>query len=414
MNNIINLSQLITRLAKVTDTDPNTARRFLRTFFATIEDALAEGETVEIKGIGTFRRCDDPAVGTPGTVGFAPDSDFAEEINRPFAVFEAVELADGLTAEDLEPEIQTEGHIQPEEEYQVQETQAELEETTSSTAFQTQSQEESLYETTEEFTAKTHEVPTTEIADNPSIQEPQAEHKAPWEIYGKGSFIEEAKAPETEEETITITENISGPENESTDETAIYDTEEEIDDDEERRHKRIWIWIAAAVLALAGIGGYLAAVVTVPIPSYDDIIEEETEPIESITETEPTAELTAEEAIATDLAKNSAIQQPETTATEPQDAVQTSAPVSTPSKEPKYDTVTSKRYLAIMAREYYGRSIYWVFIYEANADKLTDPNKVAPGTRVLIPDKESLPGSSEAERTSIAEKKAAAIQAKYK
>lgn len=149
MNNIINLSQLITRLAKVTDTDPNTARRFLRTFFATIEDALAEGETVEIKGIGTFRRCDDPAVGTPGTVGFAPDSDFAEEINRPFAVFEAVELADGLTAEDLEPEIQTEGHIQPEEEYQVQETQAELEETTSSTAFQTQSQEESLYDTTE-------------------------------------------------------------------------------------------------------------------------------------------------------------------------------------------------------------------------------------------------------------------------
>ena len=328
MNNIINLSQIITRLAKVTDTDPNTARRFLRTFFATIEDALAEGETVEIKGIGTFRRCDDPAVGTPGTVGFAPDSDFAEEINRPFAVFEAVELADGLTAEDLEPEIQTEGHIQSEEEYQVQETQAETEETTSSTAFQTQSREESLYDTTEEFTAKTHEEPTTEIADNPSIQEPQAEHKAPWEIYGKGSFIEEAKAPETEEETITITENISGPENESTDETAIYDAEEEIDDDEERRHKRIWIWIAAAILALAGIGGYLAAVVTVPIPSYDDIIEEETEPIESITETEPTAE----EAIATDLAKNSAIQQPETTAADPQPAVQTSAPVSTPVK----------------------------------------------------------------------------------
>lgn len=67
-----------------------------------------------------------------------------------------------------------------------------------------------------------------------------------------------------------------------------------------------------------------------------------------------------------------------------------------------------------MAREYYGRSVYWVFIYEANKDKLGDPNKVAPGTRVVIPDKASLPGATDAERLSIAEKKAAQIQARFK
>lgn len=85
-----------------------------------------------------------------------------------------------------------------------------------------------------------------------------------------------------------------------------------------------------------------------------------------------------------------------------------------PQKEAVYDTVTSTRYLAKMAREYYGKSIYWVFIYDANSDKLGDPNKVSPGTRVLIPDKESLPGSNTAERDKIAERLSADIQKRFK
>jgi len=385
MNNIVNLSQLITRLAKVTNSDPNTARRFLRTFFATIEEALAEGDTIEIKGIGTFRRCDDPAVGTPGTVGFAPADDFAEEINRPFAVFEPVELADGLTAEDLEPETEEIPAEAP-----LAKTPSEINET--------------VIEPEPEVS-----VPFEE-AGSDTTTEPEEEHKAPWEIYGKGPIIEN-KEPETEKAIAeTKDETIAGRETQEEvpselEETAGLDETPEVE--KEGFHRHTWRWIVAAILLVAGISGYFAAVISVPIPKYgEDLYEAETEQNETTVQTEPLADTTA-------IAEGSEqiSQQPEQIKETAPEPITEEAPLP---NEPKYDTVTSKRYLAIMAREYYGRSIYWVFIYEANANKLKNPNRVAPGTKVLIPDKESLPGTTDAERMAIAEKKASEIQARYK
>lgn len=419
MNNIVNLSQLINRLAKITGTDPNTARRFLRTFFATVEEALAEGQTVEIKGIGTFRRCDDPAVGTPGTVGFAPANDFAEEINRPFSVFEPVELADGLTIEELEPA--------EEEPEQLREEPAEEPIT------------EPVTETAEEPVAEEAQVDTVPLAAEPETEVPAEEHKAPWEIYGKGPYIsEEDKEPETivepaetggepAEEELAAPVTVEEPEeSEESDvsETVGTETEEEESDtnhhrhrshhhrshhhsyshrahrfEEESSHSRKWIWIVAGILAVAGVFGYLAAVLATPIPTYDYYYTETAETPPAATEETPGAPAATAESEA---------------APEPAAAVETTPQHEAASKEPVYDTVTANRYLAIMAREYYGRSIYWVFIYEANADKLSDPNKVAPGTRVLIPDKESLPGATEEERRAIAEKKQAQILGRYK
>ncbi len=54
-------------------------------------------------------------------------------------------------------------------------------------------------------------------------------------------------------------------------------------------------------------------------------------------------------------------------------------------EKPVYDTVTSTRFLATMAREYYGKMEYWVYIYKANEDHLANPNRIRPGTRVRIP-----------------------------
>lgn len=42
--------------------------------------------------------------------------------------------------------------------------------------------------------------------------------------------------------------------------------------------------------------------------------------------------------------------------------------------------------LAQMARRHYGIPEFWVFIYEANAAKIPDPNNVNPGIEVVIPD----------------------------
>ena len=42
--------------------------------------------------------------------------------------------------------------------------------------------------------------------------------------------------------------------------------------------------------------------------------------------------------------------------------------------------------LAQIARRHYGNPDYWVYIYEANNDKIADPSKVTPGLELVIPD----------------------------
>ncbi|MBR1809390.1 MAG: OmpA family protein [Paludibacteraceae bacterium] len=54
--------------------------------------------------------------------------------------------------------------------------------------------------------------------------------------------------------------------------------------------------------------------------------------------------------------------------------------------------------LAQIARRWYGHQEYWVFIYEANADKIENPSLIHPGLVVMIPDIKSVAdGKSEKE-----------------
>lgn len=41
--------------------------------------------------------------------------------------------------------------------------------------------------------------------------------------------------------------------------------------------------------------------------------------------------------------------------------------------------------LALLSRRYYGAPDFWVYIYEANADKISDPNVIRVGTKIRIP-----------------------------
>jgi hypothetical protein len=67
-----------------------------------------------------------------------------------------------------------------------------------------------------------------------------------------------------------------------------------------------------------------------------------------------------------------------------------------------------------MARQYYGVMDYWVFIYEANANKLGHPNKIKPGTQVVIPPlDEYATEPTKAENLAKARRLAAEIYARY-
>lgn len=49
------------------------------------------------------------------------------------------------------------------------------------------------------------------------------------------------------------------------------------------------------------------------------------------------------------------------------------------------ETVNDDSRLAWIAKKRYGEKAYWVFIYEVNRDKLTNPNQVLPGTQLRVP-----------------------------
>lgn len=51
----------------------------------------------------------------------------------------------------------------------------------------------------------------------------------------------------------------------------------------------------------------------------------------------------------------------------------------------KTETLTDGSRLTHLARKYYGSPDFWVYIYEANKDKIHNPNKIGVGTKIRIP-----------------------------
>lgn len=131
MNKTIILSQLSETIAALTGTTTDDAELFVRELSALIAERLETDGQVEVPGLGTFVVSDD-------TVVYAPDSGLAEEINAPFAAFQAIELPDdnisdesedqeeiadsaefeqeALAAEDPQPEPEPEPAPEPESE----------------------------------------------------------------------------------------------------------------------------------------------------------------------------------------------------------------------------------------------------------------------------------------------------------
>ena len=131
MKEKIAFPQLVELVAEKASTTSRMSELFLQELFATISQALCKGETVKIKGLGTFKTEKDDE---GKNVIFIPDNALAEAVNAPFAQFKAVELCDGVTQEQLDeidaamqPEPEAEPVTEPVEAEPVQEVKQEVE-----------------------------------------------------------------------------------------------------------------------------------------------------------------------------------------------------------------------------------------------------------------------------------------------
>lgn len=407
MNNTVTLSQLITRLAKVADTDTNTSRRFLRTFFGAIEEALIEGESVNIKGIGTFRRSSDSTFGSSTGMSFIPDEQLAKELNAPFEMFQAVELADGVVFPEEKEAKEENDSAQPE--IATPATSGTVSESAPLPEPESVKQQQPVAEPlqTELIVPKPEPARPVHAAPQPAVPKTEEPRKAPWET-------DEFKTKEKPVQPLVH------PREEPVKPVApVFENADDVDDTLPATTKKstsnlIWIGVGIIIAAGACLGLFAANYLDDDEIAYSEETTESvaTPMIEEINVSDIPE--TGAEPAAVEPAAVVADAQPVAQETPVNTAEQPAAAETQPKKEPRYDTVTKTNYLAQMARRYYGHATYWVFIYEANTDVLHNPNRISPGTRVRIPDESELPGTTSAERQKIASQKCGELERKYK
>ena len=165
MKEKIAFPQLVGLVAQKASTTERMSELFLQELFAVVTQELAEGKSVTIKGVGTFKPTKDDS---GKDVAFTADKDLAEAVNAPFAQFSPVELCDEVTDEMLheidaameQPQEESQENVSPKEDAtQAQEEQAQEEQ--SEQAQEEQSQESIALEQPQPL-AKEEETPTSQ------------------------------------------------------------------------------------------------------------------------------------------------------------------------------------------------------------------------------------------------------------
>lgn len=412
MNSKITLPRLSALLALRSGKSKKLSEDFVKTFFSVIGDSLANGESVKVKGLGLFkivnveeRKSVNVATGEEyiipahGKLTFLPAKELAETVNSPFSMFETVELSDAYTDEaasdpsdaatpDLpspapEETLPNESEPQspaPEEsapnESELQDSAPE-ESTLNESELQDPAPEEStLNESELQDPAPEETIPELSVPAESDIQP-----IAPQETETHDSFPESPFSNEPEESVTNLAESPR------VEEAPVY-IAPDIPSRTRERHtfgKGFLIGFGTAlliILAAFGLGWYFLlsdareAVATASVS-------------ETRTETNPhdadETHITPDEAVPTPPSD----MEPATTDHTPI-AREETKDESADKKEEKgsavaYDYVSTTRYLTTIAREHYGNDQFWPYIYEENKDILGHPNKIRPGTRVVVP-----------------------------
>ena len=362
MNSKITLVELARLMAESTSTTSRMCELFLRELFTTVSQALINGESVKIKGIGTFkvtpvkpRKSVNVTTGDPmeikgyNKVTFTPDKKLAEAVNQPFAQFETVFINDAVSDEKF-AEIDA----------RYPSAFDEIEQTVSTPEPEPTHEPEPEPEPVVEPEPPIASEPEPEpVADEepvgrralaafgvPMSPEPEPEPE-PEPI--KPSAIEAMKEPEqtpvaSPQAVVPDSSPANVPDDEEEDNfyrpaprNAYTPTQEQISKYHAGKNRR-WLWLLPALL-LVGVlcwlftrgGGKADDSSENVIPQADTVVAEVAEP-----------------------------------------AVIT-------------DTVTTQIVLSTLSDKYYGSPWFWVYIYEENKSFISNPDNVPPGTAVVIP-----------------------------
>lgn len=393
MNSKITFPRLASMLAEESGRSKRFSEDFLREFFTLISERLVSGDTVKIKGLGTFRvsrveprKSVDVTTGLPmeiaghSKVVFIPSKEMADAVNAPFEAFPTVEIDDAADLSSLN--IDEVGESQNES--GDADTVYESEDAVNETILISVEEEKNLTESSsEDDIAILHE----EIAndDNEPEEVVLSCQESEMPIEQEEDIVEESveeQAKEEQEPELKPKEDTSTVKVSELEDTSIDD---EIFENRKRWRQAFFMGMLASLALIAVVGGVVAIVGRDKINvEIKDVVAENKD--ETVKNSAILDALKAEESVALETEASLIREDSLTVKKESQIAMATEDDVPTaPSDALVYDTIGKTRYLTTMAKAHYGNYNLWPVIYEENKTKLGHPDRIRPGTPVVIP-----------------------------
>ena len=414
MNNRITFPELVEQVAQCANTSKRMSELFLKELFATISQSLINGESVKVKGIGSFKLTEvsprksvnvntGEEINIPGhkKLSFAPDKDLAQAVNQPFSHFETVILEDGVTDEQL-------AQIDAYEAETPQAPDAELPSAPEAPAAETDTEVPPPFVPADtlpepEFVAieeATEAEEATEPEEAPAIEAepeetPAIEAEAE-EVPAIEAEADEAPAVEEEPEMPVAAEEM---ESMVSDELSEDRLEQEKDKRRITRRSLFEGFIVGVITTLiVTLFSYRLYLMKYP-DQADKPTQEETlaqaptaDSVATPAETTPakvdSAQLLAEQKAAEEAQKAEEAKKKEEEAKKKAEAEkqqaekQQAAPKGVNASQ---DTVRIGTTLFKLSKKHYGSDKFWVYIYEENKAKYPNPNSIPVGAVLRIP-----------------------------
>jgi len=396
MNNKIPFHELAAKVAAATGISPESAGIFVKNFFETISESLVKGESVKVKGLGTFSVSESKG---EKAIDFVLDKEMSDAINAPFAIFDPVILNEEVSDEmlsEVDREINTESEPEPE---QAPETIP-------------QQEEDVKTETVVNISPEPEKTPAVDNGTDLIVEEQTS-------VAESDKDENDSDEPNASEDNGTDDDIVNKEAKEERVVPVIQPLEEDPVEYVDRNtdvnsgSKSFWWGLCVGLvvgLALGACGVYFA-VDHIFNDDNDEIVAEEVD--EGIIEgTEPDSIATIVQSVADTLNKAENDAQHQTT---PESTIIGNTEMKPSSAEVvRRDTIKRGYLIHDMAKKFYGSKDFWVYIYEENKSKIGNPNTMQAGVVLVIPAAEKY-GISADDPESIrrAKNKAGEILSKY-
>lgn len=419
MNNRLSIQDLALILSEQTGKSTEEALRFLQEFIAVVSEGVYNDKLVKVKGLGTFKiiRVEERAsvsvnsgerfvIPSHYKFTFTPDKELKELVNKPFSLFDTVELNEEVDFSDVDVSAETSGAEEAADD----------------------SSEEILPDGIPEQAIEAPQTPEPEVKPEPAVEEeavPQEEAKAEPEPEAETETtpepeVEAEPEPEvaTEEEKTEVLATPPAAVEQPAEEPPVVSVEKpkpaepvsSVSGYKEYRRKRrrsasrkLLFPIACLFVVIV-----LGIVYIVCLSGRTTVNKNWEPPMAEVGNPTPEAGMNPVPADSTGVTPpDSASLAADSVVAEPS-VVEENQPEETPKSDIlALVTIKAGDRLASFAKQYYGHKFFWVYIYQYNQDIISDPNNIPIGTELRIPDP-GLYGIDATDRSSI--DKAAALQ----